>query len=236
MGAVAFLLTLSLFATAHGEVVTGEVFEQKTQFGKKLFDLDIKLETQDGLTKTTAAYKDLKGQVAVEERGLVRGDELLSFDVDQAQTREKGRVEVQGDKVLFTYEKDGKKKTSEEKLRKPFLTPANFNLYVANHWSEFSSGKEVEVRFAVWFRLESVGFKIFKVGELQKGSQKLIQLRMKPSSFVIAALVDPLNLWYSEDGQQLMELSGRVSPKIQKGSDFKDLDADVRYHHPKPLN
>lgn len=232
MKALGFLAFFVFAVTAHASLVTGELFEQKSNFTKKLFDLDILVESKDGLSYTTATYKDLKGQPTVVEKGVVKGDELISFDVDQVQTKEKGRVEVQGDKVLFTYEKDGKKKTSEEKLRKPFVTPANFNFFIGNHWNEFLSGKEVEVRFGVWFRLESVGFKIFKVGEKQNGAQKLIQLKMKPSSFVIAAIVDPLNLWYSEDGKKLVELSGRVSTKIQKGSDFKDLDADVLYHHP----
>jgi hypothetical protein len=229
---VLFLTAVIYVGTARAETAAGEGFEQKTNLGKKLFDLNIKVEKTDGLKKTTAVYTDLKGQPTVEEKGVVKSDdELVSFDVDQMQTKEKGHVEVQGDKVFFTYEKDGKKKTADEKLKKPLLTPANFNFYVANHWADFSSGKEVEVRFAVWFRLETVGFKIFKVGEVQKGSQKLIQLRMKPSSFVIAALVDPLNLWYSEDGQRLMEMSGRVSMKLPQGADFKDLDADVRYVH-----
>ncbi|MBS1971845.1 MAG: hypothetical protein JSU04_16155 [Bdellovibrionales bacterium] len=229
---LALLMTFVVCVSfARAETVTGEGYEQKTNFGKKLFDLDIKVDRAEGLTKTTAIYKDLKGQPTVEEKGVVKGDELISFDVDQRQIREKGHIEVQGDRVFFTYEKDGKKKTAEEKLKKPFLTPANFNLYVSNHWADFAGGKEVEVRFAVWFRLETVGFKIFKVGETLKGSQKLIQLRMKPSSFVIAALVDPLNLWYTEDGQKLMELSGRVSTMLPQGDDFKDLDADVRYIH-----
>lgn len=232
MKCLAVLLAVFVSVTAQAGLVTGELFEQKSNFSKKLYDLDIIVETKDGLSHTTAIYKDLKGQPTVEEKGVVKGDELISFDVDQVQTKEKGRVEVQGEKVLFTYEKDGKKKTAEEKLRKPFVTPANFNFFIANHWNELISGKEVEIRFAVWFRLESVGFKIFKVGEKQNGTLKLIQLRMKPSSFVIAAIVDPLNLWYSEDGKKLVELSGRVSPKILKGSDFKDLDADVRYSHP----
>lgn len=231
MRVLAFLFSTFFLLTAQaGELlVKGEIFEPKTQFEKKIFNIDIKFESQEDVIKTSAIYKDLQGQVAVEEYGVVKGDKLVSFEIDQKQSQEKGRVQVQGDKILFSYEKNGQKKTAEEKFRGPLLTNANFNMYVANHWQELSSGKEVEVRFAVWFRLETVGFKIFKVGEVQRGSQKLIQLRMKASSFVIAAIVDPLNFWYSEDGKRLVELSGRVSPKTLKSGEFKDLDADVRY-------
>ncbi len=227
-----FFIILGFYQMVFAESIVGEVFEQKTNFGKKLYNLDIDVKTSEGLTKTLAVYKDMKGELAVEEKGVFRGDELISFDVDRVQTHEKGHIEVQGDKILFVYEKDGKKKTSEERLRKPLLTPANFNIFVANHWNEITNGSGMEVRFGVWFRLETVGFKIFKVGEVQKGTQKWIQLRMKPSSFLIAALVDPLNLWYDENTKHLMELSGRVSPKILSGNKFKDLDGDVRYVHP----
>lgn len=231
MRVFALLFSLCFFVTAQaGEMlVKGEIFEPKAQFAKKIFNIDIKFESQEDVIKTAAVYRDLQGHVAVEEYGVVKGDKLVSFDIDQKQSGEKGHIEVQGEKILFSYEKDGKKKTAEEKLRNPVLTNANFNMYVANHWKELSSGKEVDIRFAVWFRLETVGFKIFKVGEIQRGHQKLVQLRMKASSFVIAAIVDPLDFWYSEDGQRLVELSGRVSPKILKNGEFKDLDADVRY-------
>lgn len=226
----AFAFLLSHFALAN-EHATAEVFEQKTNFGKKLFDMDIQVTDKDGVSNTVALYKDLNGQVAVEEKGIVKGDQMVSFDVDQRQTQEKGHIEIEGDKAVFTYEKDGKKKTSEEKIKGSFLTAANFNYFIATHWKELTSGETVEVRFAVWFRLETVGFKIFKTGEAERNGQKLVTLRMKPSSFVIAALVDPLNLSYSADGKHLMELSGRVAPKLLKNGSWKDLDADVRYLH-----
>ncbi|WP_413291431.1 hypothetical protein [Bdellovibrio sp. HCB337] len=214
------------------EVIKGELFEQKTHFGKKLYDLVIDVQKKEGLTQTFVSYKDLQGNVVVQENGTFKGDELISLDIDQKQTQEKGFIQVEGDQVLFTYEKDGKKKTDKEKLRKPLLSQANFNTYVANHWDEIVRPEGVEVRFAVWFRLETVGFKIFKVGERQKDGQKWVHLRMKPSNMVIAALVDPLELWYEESSRHLMEMSGRVSPKTKSGDSFMDLDCDVRYTFP----
>lgn len=220
--------------TVFAEIITGELFEQKTNFGKKLFDLTIDVQKKDEVTQTFVSYKDLNGQVVVQENGTFKGDDFISFEIDQKQTGEKGTIRVEGDKVLFTYEKDGKKKTDQEKLRKPLLTQANFNTYVANHWNEIVNGDGVELRFAVWFRLETVGFKIFKVGERQKDGQKWVHLRMKPSSFVIAALVDPLELWYEESSHHMMEMSGRVSAKRKVGSDYKDFDCDVRYTFQEP--
>lgn len=211
------------------ETFKGELFERKTNFSKKLFHMDVDVQDREGLTQVVSVFKDLQGKVVIEEKGVFKKDELISFDVSQGQTQEKGRIEVQGDKVLFTYEKDGKKKTAQEKLKKPLLTNVNFNAFVVNNWKEIVTGPGVDVRFAVWFRLETVGFKIFKVGELEKLGQKWIQLRMKPSSFVIAALVDPLDFWYAADSKRLQEMSGRVSPKLQSDGSYTDLDCDVRY-------
>lgn len=230
--AALMFLSLVLSRVVFAETITGELFERHTNFGKKLFDLVIEVQKKEGVTQTFVTYKDPAGQVAVVEKGTFKGDELIVFDIDQKQTQEKGHVQVVGDKVLFSYEKDGKTKTAQEKLRKPLLTPANFNTYVANHWDEVVQGDGVEIRFAVWYRLETVGFKVFKVGERQKSGQKWVHVRMKPSSFVIAALVDPLELWYEESSRRLMEMSGRVSAKLLSGSQYKDLDCDARYSFP----
>ena len=225
------LMLLAFSQSLFAETVTADIFQQKTGFTKKLFYLDLASQEVDGQTRVLAVYKDLQGEVALTETGVFKKDLLISFEVDQKQTQEKGRIEVQGEKVLFTYEKDGKTKTAQEKLRQPLLTTANFSAFVKDHWREVTTESGVDVRFAVWFRLETVGFKIFKVKEVQKLGQTWVQLRMKPSSFVIAALVDPLDLWYSADSKQLMEMSGRVSPKLKTGSAFKDLDSDVRYKY-----
>ncbi|MFN7728679.1 MAG: hypothetical protein ACK5P7_05955 [Bdellovibrio sp.] len=70
-----------------------------------------------------------------------------------------------------------------------------------------------------------------KTGEEDVSGQKALVLRMKPSSFIIAALVKPIIFKYASDGSRLLEMNGRVAPKQKSGDSFKDLDAEVVYFY-----
>ncbi|KHD87331.1 MAG: hypothetical protein OM95_15040 [Bdellovibrio sp. ArHS] len=222
------LILISYFATAQ-TVSTATLYDLKSAQTKKLYILEVSL-VGDELLRSEAVYKDLQGNTVVKERGLVENAELKSYEIERPQTSEKGRFFVEGDKIYFEYVgANGKKKTSEEKRRGLLLSTANFNPVVKAHWQELASGQELDVRFAVWDRLETVGFTLKKMGDQNKDSDKWMELRMKPTSFVIAALVDPIYLWYSHESKKLMLMKGRVAPKIQVGDRWKDLDAEVVY-------
>jgi len=101
---------------------------------------------------------------------------------------------------------------------------------VQAHWPEILAGKTVSFRYASWERMETVGFDIKKSKELRESGEDLVQVKMSASSFVIAALVNPLFFTFSSDGKFLRKMSGRVAPKKKVGESWKDLDADVVYH------
>ncbi|MFS4460015.1 hypothetical protein [Bdellovibrio sp. HCB2-146] len=229
------LLISSLsFAQADLHLV-GTLYGLKSKQTEKLFtsDVDLKIEV-DGTSSTQSVYKDLQGQVVVIEKGQLRGVELEKYEMDRPQTKEKGTITVNNGRVHFEYQgPDGKKKTDDEKAKGTIVCTANFNAYVLANWDQLMSGKDLDVRFAVWDRLETVGFTLQKVGITEKDGKKWLELRMKPTSFVIAALVDPLYFGYTVEDKQLRLMKGRVSPKIQKDGKWKDLDAEVVYTEPK---
>lgn len=55
---------------------------------------------------------------------------------------------------------------------------------------------------------------------------------MKPTSFIIAALVDPLVFTFEKKTARLLEMKGRTLPKLRKGEKWKDLDAFITYDYP----
>lgn len=89
----------------------------------------------------------------------------------------------------------------------------------------------MNVRYGVPDRRETVGFEFKKVGEKEIGGKLLWSIRMKPSSFLIAAIVKPLHFYFEPDGSKLMQIEGRVPPKRADGSHFKDLDARSVYEY-----
>ena len=55
-------------------------------------------------------------------------------------------------------------------------------------------------------------------------------MKMKPSSFIIAALVDPVLITLSKDGKDLLEIVGRVTPKRLVGGEYEPLDAEAVFY------
>jgi hypothetical protein len=54
--------------------------------------------------------------------------------------------------------------------------------YIQAHWQELVSGKDVDMRFGVPERRETVGFKIFKEKETKMDGHDVIVAKMKPTS------------------------------------------------------
>ena len=174
------------------------------------------LEFTDLASKTHGEYKDPKGNIAFADDSELMGSQVLNYKVHQYQLRQEAEIKVEKDKVQFSLTKDGKTQTETEDLGSTLVVSSNFSKFVFDHWSEILKGESVKLRFAVWDRLETVGFTIFKVGEELLGPRKTVKIKMKPSSLAISALVDPLFFNYSEDGKILLKQIGRVAPKFAK--------------------
>lgn len=212
------------------ETVAGQVFRKDSGRKDVLFNFKNVVADINGLQKAEAQFVDPSGQVAVVETSERQGTILKHYEVDHKQTGRKGSIVVNGQKVIFNFEDDGKKKSEEtEDLKDNFVVGHTLTAYVGSHWKEIMDGKTVDIRFGVWDRQETVGFSLFKVGQEKLDGKDTILLKFKPTSFVIAALVDPIIFKFSTDGKELMGMVGRVAPKRKDGSKWKDLDAEVIY-------
>lgn len=228
---VSFAAVLLIPFVLHAqEKISANLYDLKSNQGKKLFTFQLDITSQGAESLVASEFRDLNGTVVVTEKGVTKGPDLVSYEIDRSQTSEKGRIAVRDGKIFFEYEgPGGKKKSADEKAKGLILCSANFSSFVKAHWDDLSAGKSLDVRFAVWDRLETVGFTLKKIKDVTQGDKKMLELQMKPTSFVIAALVDPVNLWYAYEDQKIQVMKGRVAPKAQVDGKWKDLDAEVIY-------
>lgn len=231
-----FTTTLVLFAFFYTGTVradfSGSIYEKDSKKQTELYKIQVE-EKKDGEKDTVrTTYKDSHGVVALEQSVVLKGDDLLREEVDQKQLEQKGLIEVKDDTIFFSKTVKGETKTKKEKKGDTLVSSGNFQRFVRAHFAELKDGKTVAFRFAVWDRQETVGFELFKINEDKVGDKPVVVLKMKPSSFIIAALVKPLIFKFAADGSHLLEMVGRVAPKLKKGDDFKDLDAEVSYIYP----
>lgn len=225
---VGFILLMGQMSIA--ETVNGQVFEKGSSRQKLLFQFK-NVITDDGATqKADAQFNTEAGDIVVRETSERQGTSLKRYDVDHRQTARKGSIVVEGDKITFNFEENGKAKSPEtEKLPANFVVGHTLAPYVASHWKELSGGQSIDIRFGVWDRQETVGFTLSKVGQEKLNGKDAVILKFKPTSFVIAALVDPVLFKFSTDGKELLGMVGRVAPKRKDGNKWRDLDAEVIY-------
>lgn len=219
------LFGLLFLANAASADYSGEMYEIGSNRGKKLYSVKVEQKAVGDQEETLATVTGADGKVALIEKTLLKGNEVVKFEMDHKQLETTASIDVGADKILFTKTKDGKKKEDDEKKKDTFVITGNFQKFIASRWDQLSAGKTVEFRYGVWDRMETVGFEIKKIGE----DGKLVVLKMKPSSMIIAALVNPIEFKFSADGKRLHEMKGRVGPKQNVGGKWKDLDAEVVY-------
>lgn len=227
-----FVLILGFGSLAKADY-SAEIFEQNSNKAKKLFTFEYKTIPAEGFDMQTITYKDLQGEVVFQEKMQLKGIQISKVEISQNQTKQSAVVEVKDGKIFFSKTVEGKTKTSEEKLDSTFVMSGSFQRYVKENWKTLSVGKSLEFRYGVWDRQETVGFSLIKVSEEQVQGEQAVVLKMKPSSFLIAALVKPVFFKFKSDGSRLLEMNGRVAPKKKSGDSWKDLDAEVVYHEAK---
>lgn len=215
---------------------TAKFYEMDTQPRKLLFvNKHVSSPTEKGFLFTNT-YSDPDGNVvAVETTDVIRdGDQLRVhlYKISQKQTGSEGSVEVKDGKANFQFTKDGKTKTASESVGDDFVVGPTLLSYLHHRYDTIRKGGKVKARFVVLDRLETVGFEYFEEKQLDYHGKKARMIKMKPSSFLVAAVVDPLHFIVPLDGTRVWEVDGRTQLKYKVGDSLKDLDADTVYEYP----
>jgi hypothetical protein len=235
LASASLLLVAFSASRATAETFTASIYEQGSQKSRLLFNVERKdtpgANGSDGKVRivTRSAGGAQPAQDAVIEEAIVRGAQVVSYRLEQKQTGDHGSLEIKDGKVFFSFTtSDGKTKTAEEDAKPNLIVGPTTIAYLQQNWKTILAGDDVDTRYASLDRRETVGFKFFKLGE----TDKTIQVKMKPTSIIIAALVDPLIFTFSKDAvPRLLELHGRAIPKHQVDGKWKDLDADIVYKY-----
>lgn len=211
---------------------TATLYEVGSSRKIPLYQWDRQEKAEGAATRVDVSFKDLQGSEVVREEALLESGKVRRYAIFHKQLNENGFAEVKGTKLHFSYTKEGKTKTSDEDLPENFVVTANLVDFVRAHWAELLKGDTIPIRFGVLDRAETVGFKLFKIEEKRAEGRDRIVIKMKPSSFIIAAIVDPILLTFDKEKRRLEEVLGRTLAKRKVGDRWKDLDSDTVYQFP----
>ena len=215
---VCFLLMFNCFAFK--AIVTGEVFPLDSKRALYSFTRFEKNEGDKLFIK--GIYSDKEGNKLVTEEAILKDDQTISLSVIQHQTKETSSIVLKDGNFLFA--KSGET-PQEETFQKNFIVSMTIIPFLQKNWSSILDGKTLSTRFGVWYRQDTVGFDFYK----SKLEGENLEITMKPSSFFIRQLVDPLVFIFDKKSKRIKEIIGRTSPKIQRDGKLKDLDAKTIY-------
>jgi hypothetical protein len=231
MTVVGFIFMTSAVNAAHLEIHS-TIYEAGSNRTKPLFKMVREENTVGDQTTISEVFTDLQGNEVFRSQTLLQGNRFVRYDLQQKQLNESAKIEAKDGKIFFEYtDHDGKVKKDDEKWNDAFVVGATLFRHVKAHRDDLLAGKDIEMRFGVPERRESVGFKIFKDEEKKIDGRDVIIAKMKPTSMIIAALVKPLYFYFDKADGRLLEFRGRVLPKLKDGDGWKDLDAETVYSY-----
>jgi len=217
-------------------LLIGKIYPMKGDSKQMLFKSERKAVRQGSKIEASCDYTYPDGAVAVRDRIVYEGSRLISYEEEQLQIGEKGKAVIRRDasepgkgKIEFEYVTgfpgQPKKSTATENLQPDTLIDDMIPAFIETHWDTLDQGQPARFRYIVLSRKETVGFKLTKESESTRQGKPVMRIKMEPTSFIIAQLVDPLIFVVEKGGRhRILEYIGRTTPMVKSGSKWKDLD------------
>jgi hypothetical protein len=202
-----------------------KLYEVGSARSRLLFGYELS-ESRDGQHRATR-YADASGALVAREDLVLEQGELRHYRLDLVTAARSGRIERVGDRLSFSYTKDGKTDTNVEDYVENVVVGLMLVPYIRAHWTELIEGRELPVRFAVADRLETVGFRLARAEQARV--EDAVTVAFKPSSFIIRLLVDPLYFTFTRDGDTVLEIFGRTTPLLREKSRWVPVEVDGVY-------
>jgi len=214
-----------------GVPLTGTIYEAGSDLKKVLFKYRRVASPAGSLLRVVQEYFYPDGKPAAREIIFYKNGELVSFELEELQTGARGKASIEprgrADRLVLRYvTADGDEKEDDEAVRGNTIVNDMIPAFLQRNWNELMRGKTISSRFIAISRAETVGFEFEKLRETVWNGKSAVVVRMKPSSFIIAALVDPLFFTVEAGGEhRVLSYAGRTTPKVKKGGKWKDLEA-----------
>lgn len=201
-----------------------------------LFTQKIHRETNSaGVCQSEVIVRDLLGNIALRETSVLDHGTLISLKIEHFQLKEIYEVTQNGKTITYrTFTMSAGKplpkgKGQTEQIPDSFLAGPALEDYIRGHWSELMNDETLYVQFALVDQADTIGLKLFKTNSEKNKNTETANIRMKPSSIILAAITDPVDVIFDTKKMTILKFTGR-SPlkKIVNGS-LKPLDVEIIY-------
>jgi hypothetical protein len=183
------------------------------------------------------------GAVAAEEKVLYASNQLTSFEMRDFQANVSGAIHIEPDPknparqdIFISYAHSLNPPKGRARILQPdTLIDDTLYPFMMEHWDELMRGRTVKFHFVSLDWERTFEFELMKTSQSVQGGQPVVLLTMKPANIFIARLVRPIVFTAQANGSHLiLSYVGRTTPRIRKGSSWKELDAETVFNYPIP--
>ncbi len=230
------LAALWIATPVAAEITAGHIYALDKAGSKPIFEQKTVVTiAPDGLESQTSKIVDASGKTVMTEQTLYNGVKLISQKIEQLQTGEAWELEVKGqDLIVRTFSlKDGVRKledTDSEKVSGSLVSGPVARNFLKENWEQLLNGKTVEARFVVMELGGTVGFDFTK----KSATDKEVVIVMRPSSFFVDLMVDPIEMTFDAVEKRMIRYRGRTPLKTLVGKKWKPVDSEIQYQQEKP--
>lgn len=183
---------------------------------------------------STSVIEDKDGVAVLRERAVIKDGLIVEQDIDQLQSEERFELRVRDGRLFFKTFKmiDGVLKVANEKdeeLPADLVVGPSVEVYLRDRSAKLIAGEKVDVQFAIAELSRTVEFEF----KLHQATEKLILLKMKPTSFWLSLLVDTMELDFDRETFHLQRFKGRIPVRRKIHGRWKAFDAETFYSEAK---
>lgn len=225
------------FDYATPALVTGTVYETGSNHKKVLFTFERSATRTGPTVRVERRFKLPDGSTAAMENIVYQSGQLVSLEMKELQAGLWGGLQVKPDpkkparlKLTINYGHDGtpEKGGSTEDLPKDTLVDDSIYPFILMHWDELNKDTSVKFHFVSLEWEKTFAFKLAKTGEGTVDQKKVVFIRMEPANLFLSQFMNPVNFSIEKEGlHRVLEYTGRTTPRIKSGKNWKYLDAET---------
>ncbi len=187
--------------------------------------------TKNSATRAQVKYESAEGGLLADKQldfshdkhapDIVRNDYRLNLMLT---------ITTKNNKTLLQAQRKGEDALDatlevEDKL----VIDAGFDFFVQDQWHDLMQGEDVKFRYLVPARNKAIKLKLRQRDCAPAAPQKVC-FRVKPTNWIIAAVMPPIDLEYDSNSLRLMRFSGFGQLPDSKG---KSQEVDIHYRYPE---
>jgi len=155
--------------------------DEKTQ----LMTLTQTIKKDDATETLFGVFTNMKNEPILTDKAILKNGKAVRYEIQDLQMNEGGVVEIRDGRIFYSYTRNGKTKTDDEKApdADKMFFPATTNNWITDRLDKLIAGEKISGRIISPDRMETIGFDYEKVNQPDdKTNDSIYLIKMSASS------------------------------------------------------